>query len=1248
MIRVFCLLATEDRIWNMRRAFRSLENSHSGLVEGSCWSVWDVTTHPEKLPAMMEDAASCDFGIVYFHGGAQSMQDFHLLWGQLAGHMPVYFESSIADEIAEFLTTSGLTPEEYQGIRRYFKYSGEENFRNMLLHIAKLHFGADCDVPEPVAPREEGYYTPGGVLGEAESLSLKQEAAKGERPVVGLILHQTHIANENTRHIDAILEGLAQEGALALPMFTGLANDEDDKRGIRHAMERYFVHEGKRLPHVILVMTGFSLTHMGWPGDGMREMGESIFEAWDVPVLQVMATRFSPEDYEKKPQGMDSMSISTSVFQPELDGQILTVPCAAQVISHEDGVERKVYMPMPDRVERVCKLAVNWAKLGRMPNEEKKIAILFNTMPGNAKIGCAEGLDTFESVLRTIEALKAQGVRTEFDFESAQTLADRLTSGLTNDLRWISEETMIDHAAAAVEPEVWKRWLGHLSDKMQGELEHTWGKAPGRTMVADGKILIPGIINGNIFIGLQPSRAFGERAIELYHSTDSTPPLSYIAYYRWLAECFGANAVYHIGTHGSLEWLPGKEVGLSRSCYPDAALGSLPHLYPYHIGITGEGIQAKRRSWAVILDHMPPSLDEAETYERLTVVDEAMKEYIQARQLRPAQLPQLARRIFELAKEVHLTSDLGLTDADFEENPYETVDAIHIWMGELKNSVVKDGLHIFGKVPEGKLYDNLLRTLVRVKNGNILSLNDSILIAQGYDPDEIKKNPTGEFGGMSGLMAYDLAVESARRMTAHLSDHNYTVDAIEGVVSAEHFIGRTAEVKRTLRFVCETVKEKVDRTTEEMEHLVAGTNGRFVPPSLGGNPTRGNVAILPTGRNFYASDPAQIPSRAAWEIGRKLARQMLSQYDDQEGGLPESIAMVVWAGNTMKTCGEDFAECLYLMGVRPVYLGETTRVLGVEPIPMEELGRPRLDVTLRISGLFRDMYPNLIRLMDQAVTKIAALDEPDEINFIKKHIHEDVAKLTAEGIPEEKALDQSCIRVYGCAPGCYGTAVAHVIDSKQWTDFNDLAKVFETWSSYGYTEREHGEQHPEAFRRRMSTVSVTIKNESNVEYDMLDSDDFYGYHGGLVACVRANSGKKPLSVTGHTDDPDRPITRELGKEMTRIVRSRVLNPKWLEGLKRHGYKGAQEIASAVDRVFGWDATAETAEDWMYQAMAENFLFNEETRTWMEEVNRWSVHSVSERLLEANQRGMWDADPETLSKLRSIYMQAEGTIEEVSL
>lgn len=1248
MIQFLCLIATEDRLWNMKRALRQLGESHPGLIQGHCFSLWELCAHPDRIPQMLEQAQSCDFGIVYFHGGAQTLPDFPGVWRTLSGHMPIYFESSLPEEIAELLPQSGLTEREYQDIRQYFRLADAPNFSAMLLHIAAARFGADCKAPAPVSPQEEGFYLPSGILDGEAALSLRRQAAESGKRVVGLILHQSQILNGNTRHIDAMLRELEALDVIPLPLFTRMANDEDDKRGVRHAMERCFTWEGRRLPDVILVMTGFSMTHMGWPGDGQREMTESIFQWWDIPAIQVMTTRFSAGDYEALPQGMDSMSLSTNIFQPELDGQIISVPCAVQEVVTEDGVERKIWMPIPDRVTRVCRLAANWAALRHMPQREKKVAILFNTMPGNAKLGCAEGLDTFESVHRMIQRLQAEGLRTDYDFASGQDIADRLTSGLTNDLRWTSEETMAEKAADAVEPAVWRGWFGPLSDKVRAQLENTWGGVPGQVMVQNDRLLIPGLINGNIFIGLQPSRAFGERAAELYHSTDSTPPYSYIAYYRWLEDRFGANVVCHIGTHGSLEWLPGKEVGLSRDCYPDISLGSIPHLYPYHIGVTGEGIQAKRRSWAVILDHMPPSLDEAEAYEGLAVIDEALKEYHQARQTRKAQVPQLARRIFDLACEAELVKDLCLTEESFAADPEGAVEAIHLWMGELKNSMVKDGLHIFGKVPEGKLYDNLLRALVRVRNGSIPSLNDSILTAQGYDPQAVKDAPTADFGGQSGLAVLDGAVAAARRLAAALAEDGYQGRIIDDAIQSEHFPGSTVDLRRVLRFLCETVSDKLDHITDEMDHYIAGINGYFVPPALGGNPTRGNVSILPTGRNFYASDPAQIPSRAAWEIGGRLARQMLEQYAQRSEGYPESVAMVVWAGNTLKTCGEDFAECLHLMGVRPVYLGESTRVVGVEPIPMEELGRPRLDVTLRISGLFRDMYPNLIRLMDEAVTCAASLDESEAVNYIKKHVREDMEHLTAQGLPREQALDQSYLRVYGCAPGCYGTAVAKVIDSREWTDFRDLAQVFETWSSYGYSGKEHGQQHAEAFRRRMSTVAVTIKNESTAEYDMLDSDDFYGYHGGLVACVKANSGNTPLSITGHTDDPDRPVTRDIARETARIVRSRILNPKWLEGLKRHGFKGAQEIAAALDSLFGWDATAEVAEDWMYQSIAEKFLFDEETRQWMEQVNRWSVHAVSERLLEAEQRGMWQTDADTLRRLQAIYMRSEGTIEEVSL
>ena len=1243
-MKITFLMAIEDRIWNMKKAVELVSASYPGLAQAEYYSVWDLAVHTEKIPQMEASARGSDFVFVYFHGGAQSLPDFHLIWKEFAGR-PIYFESSIPEELAELMPTSGLTPAQYKVMSSYFALGTPDNYASMIKYIAREFFGADCEVPAPKPPAEDGFFEGGLVLSDEESEALKKQAAASKKPVIAIIIHHSQVMNGNTRHIEALIKLLREKGAVVLPMFTRMASDEDGRFGVTAAMDRWFTYEGKKLPDLFLVLTGFSLTRMSSPGDGSEIFDRSIFEGWNVPAMQVMTTRYSRHDYEELPYGLDSMGLSMYIFQPELDGQIITVPLGAQEEISEDGASRKVFIPIEDRAKRIADLAVNWAVLSRKEPEEKKIAILFHCMPGNCKIGVAEGLDTFESVRRIALQLKEKGIKTDFDMQSSQELADRLTSGLTNDLSWLSEDAMLEKAAAKVGPEYWTKWFDGLTPKMLSELSKRWGSRPGEPMVVGDSFVIPGLIFGNIFIGMQPARATGEKAAELYHSTDSTPPYSYIATYRWISEIFGADAVCHIGTHGSLEWLPGKEVGLSSSCYPDASLASIPNFYPYHIGIVGEGIQAKRRSWATLLDHIPPSLDEAGAYESLAVIDEALKEYSQAKQMRPAQVPSLAARVFELAEKANMTEDLGLTREDFEKDSEAVIDRIHIWMGDIKFSAVKDGLHIFGEVPSGKLYNNMLRMLVRVRNGNVPSLSDSILAAMGYDADRVKQDPAAMFGLSSGLMLMDEATEASRRIMQRISDADFDTASIEPAVAAESFPGPKEDLKTVLHFVCTEVKDRLDRCTDEMTNLIAGLEGGFVPPSAGGNPTRGNVSILPSGRNFYAVDPAQIPSRAAFQMGKVLAEQMIARFKEDSEGFPESVAMVVWAGNTVKTVGEDFAECLYLMGVRPVYLGVSTTVLGVEPIPYEELGRPRIDVNLRISGLFRDMFPNLIKLMDQAVAKTAALDEPEDINYIKKHVREDMEKLISEGVPEEQARDEAYPRVFGCAPGCYGTGVAKLIDSKQWNDFHDIAKVFETWSSYVYSSKEHGVRHTESFRQKMSKVSVTIKNESQAEYDMLDSDDFYGYHGGLAAYVRDASGNKPLSITGHTDDPDRPVTRDINRETARIVRSRLLNPKWIEGLQRHGFKGAQEIALAVDHFFGWDATAGTAKDWMYQAMAERYMFDEELREWMQSVNKWSVLSVSERLLEASRRGMWNADPDTIKKLETIYMNAEGSIEE---
>lgn len=448
-----------------------------------------------------------------------------------------------------------------------------------------------------------------------------------------------------------------------------------------------------------------------------------------------------------------------------------------------------------------------------------------------------------------------------------------------------------------------------------------------------------------------------------------------------------------------------------------------------------------------------------------------------------------------------------------------------------------------------------------------------------------------------------------------------------------------------LDFTSSIVKPKLDATVDEIQNTIKGIHGGFIPPGKGGSPTRGSVSTLPTGRNFYSIDPGTVPSKAAWEVGIQLGDKLVERYIADEGEIPQTAVIVVYGGETMKTSGDDIAEALYLMGIRPYWLENSDKVIGLEAIPLEELKRPRIDVTLRISGLFRDTFPNLIELVEDAVLLAAGLDEREEDNYIKKNINREIDELIENGSSLKTAQEEAGMRIFSDPPGTYGAGVEQLINSKNWEDYTDLGNVYTLWGGYAYGKKMHGQQVTEVFSRRLSKAQITIKNESSMEIDMLESDDFYNYHGGLIAAVRTKSGHKPRSYCGDSSDPAKVKLNDVREQSAKIMRSRILNPKWFNGLTEHGYKGAQEISGMMDFVFGWDATSDVIEDWMYEKISENFLFNEERREWINSVNPWAVQNMTERLLEAYQRGMWDAKGESIEKLKGLYMEIEGDIEE---
>jgi len=802
------------------------------------------------------------------------------------------------------------------------------------------------------------------------------------------------------------------------------------------------------------------------------------------------------------------------------------------------------------------------------------------------------------------------------------------------------EEMKLALVLNAIEPRIgpaqYSAWHESLPEKNQRHMLKDWGEIPGELFVHEDKIMVNGIINGNIYMGIQPPRGFVEQP-EKIHDPHLAPSHHYIFHYRWIRDVFKADAVLHIGKHGSLEWLPGKSLALSGECYPDIAIMDLPNIYPYIINDPGEGTQAKRRSCACVVDHLIPVMTNAGRYEELAEVDTKILEYIQTRSMNPERVPVLQKELWQLASKHNLHSDIEVSEDEAFSDFDGFVERLHSWLSEVADTAINDGLHVMGIVPEGDGLAELVTQLVRIKNGDVPSLREAIAGLWGYDYDNLlqyrgQTDPTGRF---------------PTNAVAITEIHRAAIETVRAVMEGRRprMADESPEVGKVVEFIRETVLPKLARTTEEMDSVAAALSGRHVLPGRSGAPTRGMVDILPTGRNFFSVDPFRIPSPTAWVTGKALGDALVERHVNETGRPPESIGMVIWGSPTMRTMGEDIAEAFYLMGVKPVWNSRNGRVEGLEVIPAEDLEFPRIDITFRTSGFFRDSFPNLMELLDEAVAMVTALNEPVGKNFLRKHVMAEVEELVKRGIDPGEALREASFRIFSDPPGVYGAGIPAAIDAKAWQKSEDLGDVYITWGGYAYGKGVYGEDRREVFRRRLSGISLVVKNEDSREYDLLSSDDFNAYFGGFVAAVKTVSGNYPKAYSGDASDPDRVRYRSLREEVKHVFRSRILNPRWMDGLMRHGYKGAGDLSRAVDISFHWDATSDVMEDWMYDALAEKYALNGKMQEWFREVNPYALQNIAERLLEAAGRGMWNAPDEMKKRLEDLYLDVEGDIEE---
>lgn len=1247
MFRIVALVEGKQPICDFRQAFEIVQKEIKDVVL-AIYNTIDVDQDDDIFEECMEQTIKADFLVFNFHGSMAYFRKYLKFQEYFQGKKPYLFYSSIESEMEEMTRRCMLPRTTVIKLLSYLEAGGEKNRENFWRCLLNKVADIDCSYGEVCIPIRDGYYRKPEKMSDEEYLN---QISLSQQPIVGVLTHFQTIQSGNTEHLDQLYDLIQKNGCTPVIMYSSIMPSSDGKYGgLREALKKYMMLHNCSVPQSMIITTGHSLSVLSSPSCGEKTVEDSVFEILGVPTIHALHTNYSYQQWVESTRGMDPMYLG-NVYTAEFDGQIISVPmtCTEQVQT-PFGIKDKP-MLIPERAEKIIKLAKNWAKLSKIPSKDKKVAIILHNMPPRADmIGCAYGLDTPESIYEIFCALKRQGYTTSYDFSSGKEIIEKITSGLTNDGRFLSSQELLDRAEATIDPEQWKLWFADFPEKVCQELKRDWGEAPGEFMAVGEKILVPCIINGNILIGLQPPRAYEEKAEECYHSTDLVCPYQYIAFYRYLEYIFGANAVIHVGTHGTIEWLPGKEIGLSNTCYPDIAIGTLPHLYPYIIDVPGEGAQAKRRTAACIIDHLIPSMSEGGVYGDIAVIDELLAKYYHAKQNGNTKTCAISKQIQELACKLHLDCDLHLSQEDFEKNFEETAEKLHLWVSEIKSSEIKDGLHIFGIAPKEERLRNMLRLLVRVKNGHVPSLRHGICKMMGWNLDNLLDFPQiCDETGVTNAMKLERVDEIGRKIFLLWQTQTYAVEKIREVlqqVAEEEAmdLSQNDELNRCMIFVKQEIYPRLENTVDEIHSLMDGLNGKFVKKGPSGAPSRGNAHILPTGRNFYTTDPTEIPTRSSWETGKKLANQLLETHKAEIGEIPENIAIVVYSGETIKTNGDDIAEILYLYGIRPVWLGETDKVIGLEVIPLEELGRPRIDVTLRISGLFRDTFPNLIELVDEAVNMVASLEEEHEYNFIKKHIENDVMQFVKAGMNYEQAYDQASLRIFGCPPGTYGAGVDILINSKKWETSDDLGKAYIIWSGHGYSRKMHGDKVQDLFAHRLSTCDVTVKNISSCEADMLDSDDFYNYHGGLISAVKSQKGIAPSSYSTNAADVGHVVTKNIQKETARIMRARINNPKWIEGLKQHGFKGAQEFSAMVDIIFGWDATSNIIENYMYDSVYETYLNNRELREWIKQENPWALHAMSERMLEAAQREMWDASEDKIEMLQKIYLEMEGSLE----
>ncbi|WP_099025122.1 cobaltochelatase subunit CobN [Mycolicibacterium palauense] len=1166
----------------------------------------------DDLPGLLDGA---DAVVIRILGGYRAWEDG--IDAVLAHGLPTVLVSGEQTPDAELMERSTVPAGIAVQTHVYLAQGGTQNLANLHAFLSDTLLMTGFGFAPPAALPNWG------PLVRAETGTGTDTATEG--PTVAVLYYRAQQLAGNTAYIETLCAAIERAGGRPLPLYcASLRTAEPELLDTLRGADAMIV--------TVLAAGGARPAAAGAGGEDDTWNVEHLAQL-DVPILQGLCLTGPREQWAGNDDGLSPLDVATQVAVPEFDGRIITVPFSFKEID-QDGLIS--YVADPERCARVAGLAVRHARLRAVAPAEKKVALVFSAYPTkHARIGNAVGLDTPASAVALLRAMRDAGYDIGdigdvpgVDAQDGDALIHALIERGGQDPEWSTSE-QFEANPIRVSAADYRAWFATLPAELADAVVEHWGPPPGELFVdrsrdPDGEIVIAAMRSGNLVIVVQPPRGFGENPVAIYHDPDLPPSHHYLAAYRWLDDSFpnsfGADAVVHLGKHGNLEWLPGKTLGMSAACGPDAALGNLPLIYPFLVNDPGEGTQAKRRAHAVLVDHLIPPMARAETYGDIARLEQLLDEHANVAALDPGKLPAIRQQIWTLMRAAKMDHDLGLTDRPDEDSFDDMLLHVDGWLCEIKDVQIRDGLHVLAQTPAGEGELDLVLAILRARQlfggeQSVPGLREALGLAEDGSDERAR---------------VDDAEARARELVAALQAAGWDPAAVDGLTG-------DPQVAAVLRFAATEVVPRLAGTGAEIDQVLRALEGGFIAAGPSGSPLRGLVNVLPTGRNFYSVDPKAVPSRLAWETGVAMADSLLARYRQDYGRWPESVGLSVWGTSAMRTSGDDIAEVLALLGVRPVWDDASRRVVDLEAIDLAELNRPRIDVTVRISGFFRDAFPHVVTMLDDAVQLVAGLDEPDESNFVAAHARVDVA--------DHGDRRRGTTRIFGSRPGTYGAGLLQLIDSRNWRDDADLAQVYTAWGGFAYGRGLDGRPASEEMQRAYRRIAVAAKNTDTREHDIADSDDYFQYHGGMVATVRALTGKDPAAYIGDNTRPDAVRTRTLNEETTRVFRARVVNPRWMSAMRRHGYKGAFEMAATVDYLFGYDATAHVMSDWMYEQLTQSYVLDGENRKFMTESNPWALHGMAERLLEAAERGMWaQPEPQTLADLRQVLLETEGDLE----